>query len=536
MRRCEQFIYKEKKYWSIVFPENKEYICHICGKTYNRKSAYICEENKTQDFICDKCFHKLQRKAFDYNQDPYHDQHRVIYANNRGVSIRNERPTEIYSRIPVLSDNIENKGICPICHEQLDIEEMRFEYQERDEESDLKEGNIDAYYCKKCGIRFASQSILDEIKKKYSNSEYKAFSINEKNERLCNIKNIWVAINGNEYKAPKKDKIPEKLHDTHAITVKRTLLNAPEDPNKQKRKAQKDTTALKVGTKIFCGGEDHICEGGFHWPMKSTKEHIYDDGYKKIDINIKQCSRCGKIFLAYETFKKLKDFCSQYLFIQEDEDEIYSRNHFSSMIEAQKEIESELEKGYYEFKCNSFIVRTNVFQCTNQNHKLRDIKGRVKILNAFNEVKIVEFNAAYCPKCQKFFILDSDYQEISNLGELLCNVFVKTKTGYRIERVFDLQEESLLHRMGYNVNARDGLNANYRHLILANAVDEGLLSRSEICSFLNYLINRSYGRWGFEMAIKKWEDDKDYISNYKSDEISDVIDADEIIRIEYKKR
>ena len=55
-----------------------------------------------------------------------------------------------------------------------------------------------------------------------------------------------------------------------------------------------------------------------------------------------------------------------------------------------------------------------------------------------------------------------------------------------------------------------------RQKILALLVDNKVLTRSEIISYLDFFINQRKHQYRYEKAIDKWESDREFISEYKS--------------------
>ena len=77
-----------------------------------------------------------------------------------------------------------------------------------------------------------------------------------------------------------------------------------------------------------------------------------------------------------------------------------------------------------------------------------------------------------------------------------------------------MREESYLRKLGYNVNKTDNLPTSLRWHILESAVDNMLLTKSQICSHLDYLVNTNYMKDTHIDAIAKWEDDRRHIADY----------------------
>lgn len=91
--------------------------------------------------------------------------------------------------------------------------------------------------------------------------------------------------------------------------------------------------------------------------------------------------------------------------------------------------------------------------------------------------------------------------------------FVKYSQKIRNELV-PLRDESYLHALGYNVGEQAGLNDDQRQRILADAADAGMPIQ-DIRRMLDFLINLNRNKDGLRTACEKWEEDKEFISNYK---------------------
>ena len=120
-------------------------------------------------------------------------------------------------------------------------------------------------------------------------------------------------------------------------------------------------------------------------------------------------------------------------------------------------------------------------------------------------------NVAYCPICQRYYINADQYRAFTQSHGLpYIRLRTDASTDYRT-----WQEESLLHHMGYNVNALEGLSADKRHSILEHAIDTGAMSKIEVISFLEFLIHNAEFNPRFASACDKWRVDAAYIRNYR---------------------
>ncbi|MEO5288458.1 hypothetical protein [Limosilactobacillus allomucosae] len=133
---------------------------------------------------------------------------------------------------------------------------------------------------------------------------------------------------------------------------------------------------------------------------------------------------------------------------------------------------------------------------------------------------LVRFPAYYCQECDRIMVKEPVYQEIRNDCRLLCNVvnesfwtpkFQPQHTNKHFVATFG-NEESILHILGYNVNAQIGLTTPQRHAILRQIIINGQLSQSQIEHHLRYLIRRNRSNRKFRQAIEKWLADLNYVS------------------------
>ena len=76
-------------------------------------------------------------------------------------------------------------------------------------------------------------------------------------------------------------------------------------------------------------------------------------------------------------------------------------------------------------------------------------------------------------------------------------------------------------QFGYTVSQTEGLSEERRHKILSVLVDNHILTKSEIISYLDFFINQRKND-KFAMAVAKWTIDRNYIRNYKIGEYSRI--------------
>lgn len=119
-------------------------------------------------------------------------------------------------------------------------------------------------------------------------------------------------------------------------------------------------------------------------------------------------------------------------------------------------------------------------------------------------------NVAYCPVCQRYYINADQYRSFTHAYGL---PYIRLRTD-AVPDYRSWQEESLLHHMGYNVNAAEDLTPDQRHAILEHAIDTGAMSKIDVVSFLEFLIHNAEYNPRFVNAINKWRADVEHIRNY----------------------
>ena len=162
-----------------------------------------------------------------------------------------------------------------------------------------------------------------------------------------------------------------------------------------------------------------------------------------------------------------------------------------------------------------FLVRRSVFKCMHSKHQVTDITAAVRVVGDDGKAQLVKITAGYCEQCRVYFILESTYTRLRSMGVVLCRIcdeksFLKNSwiNGMR------LAQESILMQFGYTVSQEESLSASRRQKILAVMIDNKVLSKSEIISYLDFFINQRQYQSKFELAVSKWEMDRDFVQEY----------------------
>ena len=162
-----------------------------------------------------------------------------------------------------------------------------------------------------------------------------------------------------------------------------------------------------------------------------------------------------------------------------------------------------------------------VYQSPPCRWKKHDYESATGYLGALDGTP-VKININYCKTCDQCFIDFFDYENYRNkYGPLLGNLYfgadiVSSGTG----GIGDgWNDKSPLSLCGYNVNKQTGLSKKQRHRILASIMDHKILTKSEITdNYLKLFIKSRRNNPIMREAIRKWEEDIDWVNEYKIDE------------------
>lgn len=211
------------------------------------------------------------------------------------------------------------------------------------------------------------------------------------------------------------------------------------------------------------------------------------------------------------------------MYVEEDEE-----YEFDDELEDEEIEEDEDEEVFpEEIEGNSFLVITGSPSCIYRNHDVMDITASVKVMNGKGKVETILIPALYCETCEEFYMLEPEYRKLKVRGTPICKVV--TQEVYRDIRSgrTELNAESLLHSLGYNVSEKEGLSPQYRHNLLKAILKEKVMTRMAVLSHLDYLIKRNGKKEHMESARAKWEDDRYYVSRLDLS-IDDSINIDSI--------
>ncbi|MBR0158216.1 MAG: hypothetical protein IJM24_03925 [Clostridia bacterium] len=163
-----------------------------------------------------------------------------------------------------------------------------------------------------------------------------------------------------------------------------------------------------------------------------------------------------------------------------------------------------------------FIVYSHAFRCLN-NHDTETVNVVVQIARPNGDIIEKTVKAAYCSTCDKYIILNADYESLKNYGVLLCRQqsfekFIESESDNSKYR--DWKDASDLRLLGYTVNAKDDLSEEQRRVILCTAIESGLYTVESLRSFLLLLVRANDDKPNYSRAVSRWKSDIEYLSNY----------------------
>ena len=160
-----------------------------------------------------------------------------------------------------------------------------------------------------------------------------------------------------------------------------------------------------------------------------------------------------------------------------------------------------------------FVYRGNNY-CLRENH---DIISATAVLKGRNNPHI-ELDVDYCMQCHKFYINIIEYDLCRERYRYLLGRILFDKTSSERDNRNGFSPESPLSLRWYNVNAQNDLTEEERHLIIADILDYGYMTKVEIKDYLNRFITFNGSKEGNENARQKWKSDLTFIKEYRKKE------------------
>ena len=157
--------------------------------------------------------------------------------------------------------------------------------------------------------------------------------------------------------------------------------------------------------------------------------------------------------------------------------------------------------------------------CRKKSHHISSATGIVKRITG-SEIKL---NVNYCAECKRYFINMNEYKYYREIygalmGRFDFSTFASNNSGFG-----QMAEESILHLCGYTVNQQDALSSTQRHMILRGIIENGIMAKYRVMEYLQFFINRSVNIKQLSIAREKWEEDLQWVRDYKLQNQPNVI-------------
>lgn len=165
---------------------------------------------------------------------------------------------------------------------------------------------------------------------------------------------------------------------------------------------------------------------------------------------------------------------------------------------------------------DDFVVRGNTFRCRKENHTIIPIRANFRILRKNKSIDEYAVLGGYCKECRQYFILNSQYEELCQQGRPLCTVVEEDAYVSGAANPFQgrhWKEKSILKAFGYSAGETSGLSTSERQKILSLVIDNAVLDRSAVISYLDFFIDMHQADQ-YEVARRDWEEDRRYVSGY----------------------
>ena len=124
----------------------------------------------------------------------------------------------------------------------------------------------------------------------------------------------------------------------------------------------------------------------------------------------------------------------------------------------------------------------------------------------------IGFYVEYCLECDKYLMKYDDYSAYLRRYKFFP---MKINRPRFYNDDYGRAETSELFNNGYTVSQEIGLSANQRHAILAFMMDYGIMEKRKILNHIEMLIKTNGQVQKNKIALSKWENDKQFVLNYK---------------------
>lgn len=304
----------------------------------------------------------------------------------------------------------------------------------------------------------------------------------------------------------------------------KSIVNIIEKTNPTSVKERYDVVTIDKNNKIKQEHEKIIQQNCMELIQKLCKEYELDiaslnEIIRQIQTKCSYYEKENCIYLKRRCMPYQKQCIDYYRLIskilEKSKEQNIAKKETVNSDKYEQLVDNKQQKIVHKIGVKDFVVRGNVFKCMHNKHKIDNVDARIYIDNDGKKEQ-VKISAGYCSECRTYFILESTYQKLKKHGMILCRVTDEKnymKSGYI--NGMKLAQESLLMQYGYNVSQTEGLSATGRQKILAVIIDNKIMAKSEIISYLDFFISQRSSMNNMGIAISKWETDREFVENYK---------------------
>lgn len=367
-----------------------------------------------------------------------------------------------------------------------------------------------------------SENVHCEIEKKEENEylEEKSVSPCGRNViRLIKMDLSWSIINR-----------PEKHQIYSATSIKNTEVRLEVIYDKLLGKIYN----LQIGKKIYDDMEwclkleKHILKGGIRNRTVIVNDLVDEtQRKKKKGTNKKREQRLQKRVIAnrnleYENQSELDEQRrkKELAEIRRKEKELFLKMEEENRLKRLQHKQQYLET-LPQIGMRTMLIRKNTFKCMHNQHHVENVDATIKIISKKSgKCYLEQIAAGYCVECGHYYILESTYNNLKNKGIIACRVCDEKSINKSISNGMILAQESILMQYGYNVSQTEGLSEKARRKILALLIDERILSKNDIISYLDFFVLQRQYQDKFQVAISKWESDAEFVREYRLGEYS----------------
>ena len=196
--------------------------------------------------------------------------------------------------------------------------------------------------------------------------------------------------------------------------------------------------------------------------------------------------------------------------------------NLKKMMSAAASVRNEHVEGRITAK--DFMIRCSVFHCMNKEHSLKNIVAVVGLIDRDGDYTEATVSAGYCEQCNIYYMMESSYMSLRRQGKICCRVFdEKRLSNPGISGGFNMSDTSVLMDYGYSVSYQKNIPVAQRQSILAMLIDNGIISKTGIISYLDFFITHHGSNAGMEIAVSKWEEDRAFVQAYKTGQYKKII-------------